>query len=81
MSQILACRTDVILGGFSGERGQARSARLARVSRTSRSPRACPRSPEKRKNITPVLQASQIHNILHNLLDHANQFITGLSVA
>ena len=57
---------------FLGERGRAQGEREvrdtrdergakkilpARVSRTSRSPRACPRSPEKRKKITPVLQA------------------------
>ena len=29
-----------------------------RVTRTPRSPRACPRSPEKRQKITPVLQAT-----------------------
>ena len=65
----LACRTGVIFFlRFSGERGQARGEREVRsarhtrwegrVSRTSRSPRACPRSPEKRNKITPVLQAS-----------------------
>ena len=49
----IAYRTGVIFFlRFSGERRQAR------VTHASRSPRACRRSPEKRKKITPVLQAS-----------------------
>ena len=34
------------------------------VNRTPRSPRACPRSPEKRKKKTPVLQATSGHALL-----------------
>ena len=44
---------------FSGERGQARDTRDRRgAPLLSRVSRACPRSPEKRKKITPVLQAN-----------------------
>ena len=46
---------------ISAQFWQARGEREVRDTRdergASRSPRACPRSPEKRKKITPVLQA------------------------
>ena len=58
-SKNVACRTGGIFLRFSGERGQARGEREVRDTRASRTPGACPRSPEKRKKITPVPQASK----------------------
>ena len=54
----------------------------SRVSRTSRSPCACPRSPEKRKKIAPVLQAivEWIRGFSSRGILSPSQFLDDLSV-
>ena len=65
----LACRTGAIFLRFSGERGQARGEREVRDTRDGRGAclalRASPRSPEKRKKITPVLLAEAFRKIFY----------------
>ena len=46
--------------------------------RVSRSPRACPRSPEKRKKITPVLQA-QSPQVSHDDIQDNTLLLSGVT--
>ena len=75
---VVACRIDIIcISQMSGGKCECFFAPLPpRVTRTPRSPRACSRSPEKRKKITPFLQAKCVKPHPHEQIFCDNVYVT-----